>query len=183
MLFSSLINSAKFEMNLLRKFILPKNDYNSLMFLGWVMVNIASILAESILIPSLDIICPKSLPSSRWKNVYILVRKLQMNNEWFLVWVGRRFFGPSHCFWRASGIFVSMRSSLGLPHCRPVPRKNRVSCMLSGCYMSNSECAWYGCAPSDLGVGDRMTLAWLSCTEGIRMRICGARDLVTKNCN
>lgn len=34
MLFKSLISYAKLEMNVLRKFILPKNDFNSLMFLG-----------------------------------------------------------------------------------------------------------------------------------------------------
>lgn len=70
-LFCSLINSTKFEMNLLRKFIFPKNDCNSLMFLGWVMVNIASILAGSILIPSLDIISPKILPYSRPKSAFL----------------------------------------------------------------------------------------------------------------
>jgi len=71
MLFSSLINSAKFEMNLLRKFILPKNDYNSLMFLGSLMVKVATILVGSILIPYLDIMCPKSLSSSRPKSVFL----------------------------------------------------------------------------------------------------------------
>lgn len=71
MLFSSLINSAKFEINLLRKFILPKIHYNYLMLLGWVMVNIASILVGSILIPYLDIICPKSLPYSKPKSVFL----------------------------------------------------------------------------------------------------------------
>jgi len=34
MLFKSLISSAKLEMNLLRKIILPKNACNYLMFLG-----------------------------------------------------------------------------------------------------------------------------------------------------
>lgn len=71
MLFSSLINSTKFEMNLLRKFILPKNDCKSLMFLGWAMVKMASILERSILIPSLDIICPNSLPSSKPNSVFL----------------------------------------------------------------------------------------------------------------
>ena len=53
MLFSSLIISTKFDMNLLKKFILPKKAYNSLMFLGGLMFRIASILAGSIMIPSL----------------------------------------------------------------------------------------------------------------------------------
>jgi len=79
MLFSSLFNSAKFEMNLLRKLIFPKNGCNYLMFLGWVMVKIASILARSILIPSLDIICPNSFPSSRPKSVFLGFKEYQIS--------------------------------------------------------------------------------------------------------
>ena len=58
-------------MNLLRKFIFPQNDCNSSMFLGWVMVKMASFLAGSIIIPSLDMICPKNFPSSRPKSVFL----------------------------------------------------------------------------------------------------------------
>lgn len=71
MLFNSLISSARFEMDLLIKFVLPRNDCNSLMFLGWVMVKIASVLAGSILIPSLDMICPNNFPSSRPNIVFL----------------------------------------------------------------------------------------------------------------
>lgn len=71
MLFNSLINSTKLEMNLLRKNILPKNDCNSLMFIGWLMFRIAFILAGYIIIPYFDIMCPKNLPSSSPNSVFL----------------------------------------------------------------------------------------------------------------
>ena len=64
MLFNSLIISAKLDMNLLKKIILPKKSCNYLMFLGGLMFRIVSILAGSILIPYFEIICPSNLPSS-----------------------------------------------------------------------------------------------------------------------
>ena len=54
-LFNDLINYAKLEINLLRKLIFPKNSCNALMILGCCICNIASILAEYIRIPSLEI--------------------------------------------------------------------------------------------------------------------------------
>ena len=49
-------------MNLLKKLILPRKSCNSFMFLGGIILRMASILAGSILIPSLDIMCPNKLP-------------------------------------------------------------------------------------------------------------------------
>ena len=63
-LFNFLIISAKLDMNLLKKLILPRKACNSFMFLGGLMLRISSILAGSILIPSLEIMCPSNLPSS-----------------------------------------------------------------------------------------------------------------------
>lgn len=54
-LFSDLINSAKLDINLLRKLFFPKKACNSLMFLGCCIYKMASILAGSILIPSFEI--------------------------------------------------------------------------------------------------------------------------------
>lgn len=71
LLFNSLINSSRFEINLLRKLILPRNECSYLMFQGWEMVTMASILAGSILIPSLDMMCPNIFPSSRTKRVFL----------------------------------------------------------------------------------------------------------------
>ena len=71
MLFSSLIISAKLDINLLKKLILPRKACNSFMFLGGLMLRIASILAGSILIPSFDIMCPSNLPSSNPNKVFL----------------------------------------------------------------------------------------------------------------
>ena len=71
MLFSSLIISAKLDMNLLKKIILPKKACNSLMFLGGLMLRISSILAGSILIPSFDIMCSSNLPSYNPNKVFL----------------------------------------------------------------------------------------------------------------
>jgi hypothetical protein len=63
--------SAKLGMNLLRKFIFPMKDYNYLMFLGWSIFWMASILLGSILIPYLDIICPSNFPSYKPNKVFL----------------------------------------------------------------------------------------------------------------
>ena len=63
--------SARLEINLLKKIILPKNACNSLMFLGGWMFSMASILAGSILIPSLEIMCPNNLPSLSPKRLFL----------------------------------------------------------------------------------------------------------------
>ena len=75
-LLSSLIILARFEMNLLRKLILPRKACNYLIFLGGLMFRIASILAGSILIPALDIICPSNLPSSNANKVLLGFREM-----------------------------------------------------------------------------------------------------------
>jgi hypothetical protein len=62
---------AKLGMNILRKIIFPMKDCNYLMFLGWSNFWMAIILLGSILIPSLQIICPSSLPSSKPKRVFL----------------------------------------------------------------------------------------------------------------
>jgi hypothetical protein len=62
----SMINftiSAKFEINILKKFIFPKNNLIYFLFLGIFIVSIDSTLFWSILIPFIDTIWPKSLPS------------------------------------------------------------------------------------------------------------------------
>ena len=64
-------SSAKLGINLLRKLIFPIKDYNSLMFLGWLICNIPSTLFGSILIPFSDIIWPRSLPSWRPNTVFL----------------------------------------------------------------------------------------------------------------
>ena len=63
-------------MNLLRKLILPRKACNSLMFLGGLMLRMASILAGSILIPYLDIMCPSNLPSSNPNNFFLGFKEL-----------------------------------------------------------------------------------------------------------
>jgi len=64
MLFNNLISSTKLEINLLRRFILPKTTCSYLMLLGCGICKMASILAGSILIPSLEIMWPNSFLSS-----------------------------------------------------------------------------------------------------------------------
>ena len=56
-------SSARFGMNLLKKFIFPMKDCISLMFLGWLIFNIPSIFFGSILIPYSDMMWPKIFPS------------------------------------------------------------------------------------------------------------------------
>ena len=70
-LFISLIMSAKLDMNLLKKLILPRKACNSLMFLGGLMLRIASILVGSILIPYLEIMCPSNLPSYNPNKIFL----------------------------------------------------------------------------------------------------------------
>lgn len=65
MFFMFLRSFTRLGINLLKKFILPINDWSSLIFLGWLIFRIASILLGSILIPSLDMIWLRSFPSSR----------------------------------------------------------------------------------------------------------------------
>jgi hypothetical protein len=55
--------SSKFGMNLLKKIFFPKNDCISFLFLGILIISIASTLFGSILIPFRDTIWPKILPS------------------------------------------------------------------------------------------------------------------------
>ena len=64
-------SSARLGMNLRRKFILPIKDCNSLRFLGCSNFCMASILLGSILIPSLEMMCPSSLPSSNPKRLFL----------------------------------------------------------------------------------------------------------------
>jgi hypothetical protein len=64
-------SSAIFGMNLCRKFILPIKDCSSLRFLGCSNFCMASILLGSILIPSLDMMCPSSLHSSSPKRIFL----------------------------------------------------------------------------------------------------------------
>lgn len=71
MLLSNLISTTKLEINLLKKFILPKNSCSSLMFLGCGICKMASILIGSIWIPSLEIMWPINFPSSN-PNKYLL---------------------------------------------------------------------------------------------------------------
>ena len=59
MLVMFLRSSASFGMNLLKKLIFLMKYCSSLMFLGWLICNIPSILFGSILIPSLDMMWPK----------------------------------------------------------------------------------------------------------------------------
>jgi hypothetical protein len=66
-----MFGSARLGMNLHRKFILSIKDCNSLMFLGCSNFCMASILLGSILIPSLDMMCPSSFPSSSLKRLFI----------------------------------------------------------------------------------------------------------------
>ena len=76
MLFSNLISSAKFVINILRTFILPKNACSSLMFLGCCICKMASILAGSIQIPSLEIMWPKNFPSSNPNKYFLGFREI-----------------------------------------------------------------------------------------------------------
>ena len=62
---------ARLGMNLRRKFIFPIKDCNSLIFLGCSNFRMALILLGSILIPSLEIMCPSSLPSSNPKRLFL----------------------------------------------------------------------------------------------------------------
>ena len=71
MLFSSLIISTKLDMKLLKKIILPRKACNSLIFLGGLMLIIASILARSIMIPSLEIMFPSNFPSSNPNKLFL----------------------------------------------------------------------------------------------------------------
>ena len=71
MLFNDLINYVRLEINLLRMLIFPKNACNSLMFLGCCICKMASILAGSIQIPSLEIIWSNNFSSSN-PNKYFL---------------------------------------------------------------------------------------------------------------
>ena len=64
-------SSAKLGMNLLKKLIFPMKDCNSLIFRGWEICNIASILFGSIFIPSSEIMCPRSLPYWRPNSVFL----------------------------------------------------------------------------------------------------------------
>ena len=62
--FSDLTNSARLELNLLRKLIFPQKACNYPVFLGCCICKMASILEGSIRIPSFEIIFPNSFPSS-----------------------------------------------------------------------------------------------------------------------
>ena len=64
-------SSARLGMNLHRKLILPIKDCSSLRFLGCSNFSMASILLGSILIPSFEMICPSSLPSSNPKRHFL----------------------------------------------------------------------------------------------------------------
>ena len=64
-------SSARLGMNLHRKFILLIKDYSSLRFLRCSNFCMASILLGSILIPSLEMMCPSSLPSSNPKRIFL----------------------------------------------------------------------------------------------------------------
>jgi hypothetical protein len=59
--------SAKLGINLLQKLILPMKDWIDFLFLGMSIYLMAFTLPGSILIPSGETICPKSLPSSMEK--------------------------------------------------------------------------------------------------------------------
>ena len=62
---------SRFGMNLLKKFIFPMKDCSSLIFLGWLICNIHSILFGSILVPSSNMIWPRSFPSWRPNTVFL----------------------------------------------------------------------------------------------------------------
>ena len=62
-----LIILAQFRMNLLKKFTLPMKYWTSFLLLGISIFSIASTLLGSMLIPSFEIICPRSLPYSKAK--------------------------------------------------------------------------------------------------------------------
>jgi hypothetical protein len=64
-------SSARLGMNLRRKLILPMKDCSSLRFLGCSNFCMASILLGSILIPSLEMMCPSSFPSSSPKRLLL----------------------------------------------------------------------------------------------------------------
>jgi hypothetical protein len=58
---------AKFEMNLLKKFTFPRKDCTYFLLRGVMIFKIPSTLLGSILIPYLEIMCPKKFPSSTLK--------------------------------------------------------------------------------------------------------------------
>ena len=63
-LFIYFTTSTKFVMNLLRKLTLPRNDWISFLFLGRPICCMAATLYGSMLMPLLEMIWPKSFPSS-----------------------------------------------------------------------------------------------------------------------
>jgi hypothetical protein len=66
-----LSSSARLGMNLHKKFILLIKDCSYLRFLGCSNFCMASILLGSILIPSLEMMCPSSLPSFSPKRIFL----------------------------------------------------------------------------------------------------------------
>jgi hypothetical protein len=64
-------SSDRLGMNLRRKFILLMKDCSYLRFLGCSNFCMASILLGSILIPSLEMMCPSSFPSSSLKRIFL----------------------------------------------------------------------------------------------------------------
>jgi hypothetical protein len=70
-------SSARLGMNLPRKIIFSIKDYNSLMFIGCSNFCMALILLGSILILSLDIMCPSSFPSSSLKRLFLGFKEIQ----------------------------------------------------------------------------------------------------------
>jgi hypothetical protein len=57
------IISAKFGMNLLKKFTFPRKDYTSFLLRGVLILRIPSTLLGSIFIPFFEMMCPNSFPS------------------------------------------------------------------------------------------------------------------------
>lgn len=75
-LFNDLINSTKFEINLLTKLIFPKKAWNSLMLLGCCICKMAYILAGSIRIPSFEIICPNNFLYSNPNKDFLVFKEI-----------------------------------------------------------------------------------------------------------
>jgi hypothetical protein len=61
-------NSTKFETNLLKKLIFPKNDWVYFLDLGYEKVWISSTLLGSIFTPLVDTMCPNNFPSFMQNN-------------------------------------------------------------------------------------------------------------------
>lgn len=76
MLFNNVISLAKLEINLLRRFNLPKKACSSLMLLGCGIYKMASILVGPIQVPYLEIMWPNSFPSSNPNNDFSGFREI-----------------------------------------------------------------------------------------------------------